>query len=239
MSVSFQKSVPFKAFFPQSPQCVLQPLLTQPSEMPEEAWRHHLLWLSGSLQRLTEEAEDRDGTNRGLALVFETWFLLVCCSDWVEVALQLLVSSEDTDCEAFLWLLTFFHHPTNTGHHRDQLLVSVRDAWQHMRGLFTAADPPPAADQLQILAALLSSPPQQPSLSPASVLQLLVSFSVFSQRPVCGPAHVLHTVVEQSGLTDEAACVLSSVELRFSGGVHAHSLLPRIKALQQALTQNT
>lgn len=207
--------------------------------MPEDAWRHHLHWLSGSLQRLTEEAEDRDGTNSGLQLVFEAWFLLVCCSDWVEVALRLLVSTEDTDCEALLWMLNFFHHPTNRGHHRDQLLVSVRDAVGRMRSLFTAVDPPPPVDQLQILAALLSSPPPQPSLSPASVLQLLVGFAVFSHLPLCDSTRILHTVVEQSGLKDEAACVLSSVELRFSGGGHAHSLLPRIKALQQALTLRT
>lgn len=234
-----QKCVPLKAFFPQSPQCVLQPLLTPPSEMPEDAWRHHLHWLSGSLQRLTEEGEDRDGTNRGLPLLFEAWYLLVGSSHWVEVALQLLVTSEDRDCDALLWLLTFYHHPTNMGHHRDQLLVLARGAWEHMRGLFTAVDTPPPVDQFQILAALLSSPPQQPSLSPASILQLLVSFTVFSQLPLSRSARILHTVVEQSGRTDEAACVLSSVELRLSGGGHAHTLLPRIKALQQALTPST
>lgn len=28
------------------------------AEMPQEAWRQHLNWLSGSLQRLTEEEEE-------------------------------------------------------------------------------------------------------------------------------------------------------------------------------------
>uniref|UniRef100_A0A8C6WQJ3 FA complementation group C n=1 Tax=Neogobius melanostomus TaxID=47308 RepID=A0A8C6WQJ3_9GOBI len=153
-----QKCVPLKAFFPQSPQCVLQPLLTQPSEMPEDAWRHHLHWLSSSLRRLTEEGEDSAGTNRGLPLVFEAWFLLVGCAHWVEVALQLLVTSEDRDNESLLWLLTFYHHPTNRGHHRDQLLVLSREVWGHMRRLFTVVDAPPPVDRCQILAALLSSP---------------------------------------------------------------------------------
>lgn len=30
------------------------------SEMHQEAWRHHLNWLSGSLQKLSEEEEEGD-----------------------------------------------------------------------------------------------------------------------------------------------------------------------------------
>lgn len=30
------------------------------AEMPQQAWRRHLIWLSSSLQRLTEEEEHRD-----------------------------------------------------------------------------------------------------------------------------------------------------------------------------------
>ena len=33
------------------------------AEMPQEAWRHHLNWLSSSLQRLTEEEEEGDGSS--------------------------------------------------------------------------------------------------------------------------------------------------------------------------------
>lgn len=229
-----QKCVSMKAFYPQSPQCVLQPLLTQPSEMPEDAWGRHLSWLSGSLRRLTEEAEDGDGTNRGLPLLFEAWYLLVSCSYWVEVALQLLVTAEDGDCEALLWLLTFYHHPTNRGHHRHQLLVSVRETWGLLRSLFSAVDSPSPLGQEQVLEALLS-----PSLSPVSILQLCVSFTVFSQLPLSASTRILNSVVEQSGLAHEAPCVLSSVELRVGGGGHAHTLLPRIKALHQALTPST
>lgn len=31
------------------------------AEMHQEAWRHHLKWLSDSLKRLTEEEEEGDG----------------------------------------------------------------------------------------------------------------------------------------------------------------------------------
>ncbi|KAK7934279.1 hypothetical protein WMY93_005175 [Mugilogobius chulae] len=235
LSMQEQRSVPLKAYFPQAPACVLLPLLTQPSEMPEEAWRNHLNWLSGSLRRLVEEEEDRDGANGAVSLVFEAWFLLIGCSHWVDVALQLLASSKPTDCDPLLWLLTFYHHPTNRGHHRDQLLVVVREAWLHVHCLFTAVGAPPPGDRYHILAALLSPQPQLPSPAPLSILQLLVSFAVFSPLPLSGSTEILLTVVERSGLTDEAACVLSSLEIRLS----AHGLLPRITALRQALAPNT
>lgn len=64
--VLFQTRVSLKAMFPQSPSSLLLPLLTRPSEVPQEARRRHLNWLSGSLQRLAEEEEEEeegDGDN--------------------------------------------------------------------------------------------------------------------------------------------------------------------------------
>lgn len=231
-----QTCVPLKAFFPQSPQCLLVPLLIQPSAMPEDAWRRHLNWLSGSLQKLTEEEEeDRDSFSRGLHLVFEVWLLLVACAHWVEVAAQLLVTSKDSDCGPLLWLLTFYHHPTNRGHHRDQQLVRAKEVWSHLHCLFSAAGHPPSVERLQILAALLSPQPQQPSPAPLLILRLLVSFAVFSQLPLSGSTEILNMVVDQSGRADEAACVLSSLELRLNGGGcssgDTNRVLLRIKAL--------
>ena len=55
---------------------------------------------------------------RGHHALFEAWFLLVQCAHWVQVAVQLLVTSGPEDGGALLWLLTFYHHPTNRGHHR-------------------------------------------------------------------------------------------------------------------------
>ncbi len=60
---------------------------------------------------------------RGHHKVFEAWFLLVQCAHWVQVAVQLLVTSGPEDSGPLLWLLTFYHHPTNRGHHRALQLV--------------------------------------------------------------------------------------------------------------------
>uniref|UniRef100_UPI003AACBBFA Fanconi anemia group C protein n=1 Tax=Centroberyx gerrardi TaxID=166262 RepID=UPI003AACBBFA len=237
-----QKAVSLKAFFPNTPQNLLVPLLTQPSEMPQEAWKDHLNWLSGSLQRLTEEEEeeDEDGGTRGQCVVFEAWFLLVQCAHWVQVAVELLVMAGPEDCGPLLWLLTFYHHPTNRGHHRTQQLVNAREAWDRLRSLFLLLAPPLPPDRLQSLVELLSPRPQQPCLAPLLVLSLLVNFAVFSQKSLSEPTEILWTVVERSGLVGEAACVLSSVELRLNGGScsssDANRVQLRIKALQNILT---
>ncbi|XP_070760111.1 Fanconi anemia group C protein [Enoplosus armatus] len=238
-----QTSVSLKATFPQSPQSLLVPLLTLPSEMPQEAWRHHLNWLSGSLQRLTEEEEEGDGESsssiRGHHKVFEAWFLLVQCAHWVQVAVQLLVTSEPEDCGPLLWLLTFYHHPTNKGHHRTLQLVHAKEAWDHLRSLFLVSARPLPVDRLQSLVTLLSPQPLQPSPSPLLILNLLVNFAVFSQQSLSGSTEILQ-VVHRSDLVDEAACVLSSLELRLNEGrcssSDANRVHLRIKALQNTLT---
>lgn len=60
---------------------------------------------------------------RGHQKVFEAWFLLVQCAHWVQAAGQLLGTSGPEDCGPLLWLLTFYHYPTNRGHQRAIQLV--------------------------------------------------------------------------------------------------------------------
>ncbi|XP_068617090.1 Fanconi anemia group C protein [Brachionichthys hirsutus] len=233
-----QMRTSMKAFFPQSPQSLLVPLLTLPSDMPEEAWRSHLNWLSGSLQRLTEEEEERDGdsSTRGLCTVFEAWFLLVQCAHWVQVAVQLLVTSGPEDCLPLLWLLTFYHHPTNRGHRRAEQLVRAKEAWHHMHSAFLVSVHPPPVDGLQSLAALFSPHPQQQSPSPLSILNLIVNFAAFARQSLSASTEILQTVVDRSGLVDEAGSVLSSLKLTLNEGSDANRVLLRIKALEDTLT---
>uniref|UniRef100_A0A8C7RPQ2 FA complementation group C n=1 Tax=Oncorhynchus mykiss TaxID=8022 RepID=A0A8C7RPQ2_ONCMY len=159
-------------------------LLPPPPEMAQEAWPEHLAWITASLQRLTEEEEE----------VFEAWFLLVQCADWLEVANQLLVSARPQDCGPLLWLLTFYHHPTNRGHQRTQQLVAAREVWDHLRSLFLLSAPPLPADRLQSLAELMSAVPQQPSLDSLLVVSLLGNFAVFSHNPLSGAREIVRMV---------------------------------------------
>ncbi|XP_005722434.1 Fanconi anemia group C protein [Pundamilia nyererei] len=238
-----QTSISVKAFFPQSPSSLLVPLLTMPSEMPQGAWRNHLNWLSSSLQRLTEEEEEEeegDGrSTRGHHNVFEAWFLLVQCAHWVQVAVQLLVTSGTEDGDPFLWLLIFYHYPTKRWHHRASQLARAKEAWNHIRTLFSGAAHPLPSDRLQSLGTLVSPQPEQQSFAPSLTVSLLVNVAVFCQLPPSGSAEVLQAVVDQSGLLDEAACVLSSLELRLNEGccLSRDTVHLRIKELQKMITQ--
>ncbi|XP_029365659.1 Fanconi anemia group C protein isoform X2 [Echeneis naucrates] len=234
--------VPLKSFFPQSSQSLLVPLLTLPSDIPQEAWRHHLNWLSGSLQRVTEEEEEADGDGSGSTRrqhkVFEAWFLLVQCAHWIQVTVQLLGTSGCEDCGPLLWLLTFYHHPTNRGHNRALQLVHVKEVWDHLRSLFSISAHPFPVDYLQSLVTMLSPQPQQPSASPLLILSLLVNFAVFSQQSLSGSTRILQTVVDRTGLVDEAARILSSLERRLNEGrlsEGTNRVHLRIKELQKAL----
>ncbi|CAN9513089.1 unnamed protein product [Ophioblennius macclurei] len=240
-----EMSLPLKAFFPQSPPSLLPPLLTLPSEMPREAWRNHLNWLSRSLQRLTEEEEEEEGEGDGGVTrlerhhrAFEAWFLLVQCGFWVQVAVQLLATSGPEDCDSLLWLLTFYHHPTNRWHHRAAQLVQAREAWDHLLAVFAASPHPAPSDRTRSLVALLSPRSQKPPLAPSLTISLLVNFAVFCQLPLSASAEILQTVVDQSGVADEAACVLSSLELRLNEGGCSSSdrVHLRIQGLQHTIT---
>ncbi|XP_062418157.1 Fanconi anemia group C protein isoform X2 [Pungitius pungitius] len=236
-----QTSVSLKAMFPQSPQSLLLPLLTRPTEMPQQAWRRHLICLSGSLQRLTEEEEDGDDEDDGSTTsgryhkVFEAWFLLVQCSHWVQVAVQLLVTSEPEDCAPLLWLLTFYHHPTNRGHHRALQLVRCGEAWDHLHSLFLARPLP--VDRLHSLVTLLSPQPQ-PSLCPLLTLNLLVNFAVFLQQSLSASTEIVKMVVDRCGLLDGAQWLLRSLEIRMNEDDRLSSDTERVHLRIQAL-QNT
>ncbi|KAM8866185.1 Fanconi anemia group C protein isoform 2-T3 [Synchiropus picturatus] len=237
-----QMSVSVKAFFPQAPPNLLLPLLTLPSEVPQEAWRLHLNWLSGSLRSLTEQEEEADGDSgsRGHRTIFEVWFLLVQCAGWVQVATQLLVTCEAEHSGGLLWLLTFYHHPTNRGHCRTEQLVHAAEAWERSRLLLSSSACPPSGQQLQYFVARLSPHSQQPALSPVLILDLLVNTAVFSQPS--GSTDIFKTVVERCGLVGEAARALESLEQRFTGrsssSCDANGAHLRIKALQKALPQS-
>ncbi|KAF6737058.1 Fanconi anemia group C protein [Oryzias melastigma] len=229
-----------KAFFPQSPTSLLVPLLTLPSEMPQEAWKNHLEWLTASLQRLAEQEEEEEGdsqSSRGHHNVFETWFLLVQCSHWVQVAGELLVTSEAEPCSNLLWLMTFYYHPTNRWHCRAALLEEAKEAWRHLRTLSSASARPLPTDHLQPLITLLSLKPQRPS-APLLTLSLMVYCAIFCQLPNSQSVEIFQTVAHAAGLLHEAACVLNSLQHRLNEGSCSSrdTVHVRIKKLQSTVT---
>ncbi|XP_077457264.1 Fanconi anemia group C protein isoform X2 [Stigmatopora argus] len=218
-----ETQMPLKAFFPHSPPNLLLPLLSQPPEASREARRRHLNWLSDSLRRLTEEEEEAAGSDgldtrtcMNVGVVFEAWFLLVQCSQWVQEVLQVLVSTKPCECHPLLWLLTFYYHPTNMEHQRNQRLVRVQQVWQLLR-LFFSPRPPhlnPEEALGSVLAFVLPSA-RPPSPAPLLILNLAINCAVFSNQWHTDAARAVQEVATASGLVSEASRILSSLAHRF------------------------
>ncbi|KAI7797725.1 Fanconi anemia group C protein [Triplophysa rosa] len=203
-----QDRLPLRAFFPNLPPSLLGPLLTAASEVPRTAWLDHLGWIRRSLQRVVE-SEEEDGDARAYQAVFDAWFLLVQCGFWVDTAAELLVLAESENSEALLWLLTFFHHPTNRGHQRSQQTVVAKEAWVHIRMLFHGR--PPLPRHLCAMKDLLSS-----CLSRNLILHLFLNFAVFSHGPVSFTTEIIDKVLIDAGVKQRALWILSAIDCRLN-----------------------
>ncbi|XP_077600438.1 Fanconi anemia group C protein-like isoform X1 [Stigmatopora nigra] len=244
-----QTQMPLKAFFPHSPPNLLLPLLSQPPEASREARRRHLNWLSDSLRRLTEEEEEAAGSDgldtrtcMNVGAVFEAWFLLVQCSHWVQEVLQVLVSTETSECHPLLWFLTFYYHPTNREHQRNQRLVYVQQVWQLLRLLFSPRPPHLNTEEaLGNVLALVSPSARAPSPAPLLILNLAINCAVFSNQWQTDAVQIVQEVATGSGLVNEASRILSSLAHRFGeAGVDLSSNDPdaasvKIRRLRESL----
>ncbi|XP_036382212.1 Fanconi anemia group C protein [Megalops cyprinoides] len=228
-----QERLPLKAFFPRTPQSLLTLLLQNPTEVQMEAWPEHLLRICHSLQRVEEEEED-DAVRRRWAL-FEGWFLLVRCGDWVDVAAQLLVSAAPDASAPLLWLLTFYHQPMQLEQQRARTLTEAGEALDHLRALFLTRTPPPLPPEH--LRALLdpTGPPCPPCPPVAPLVQhLLLSFAVFSHAPLSTVTEVVRKALGRVASCPEAVWFLAGVERRLNTlpDPRVHS---RLRTIQEGL----
>lgn len=70
----------------------------------------------------------------------------------------------------------------------------AKEAWNHIRTLFSGAAHPLPSDRLQSLGTLVSPQPEQQSFAPSLTVSLLVNVAVFCQLPPSGSAEVLQAV---------------------------------------------
>uniref|UniRef100_A0A8C1UZR2 FA complementation group C n=1 Tax=Cyprinus carpio TaxID=7962 RepID=A0A8C1UZR2_CYPCA len=200
-----QDRLPLRAFFPNVTPCLLTPLLTAPSEVPREAWLDHLSWIRSLLQSVTENEEaGEDG--RAYQAVFEAWFLLVQCGYWVDTAAELLVLAAPENAEPLLWLLTFFHHPTNRGHQRSQQTAVAREAWTHLR-----------------------------MLKPHFAF-IFINFTVFSHGPVSIITEITDKVLTEAAVKRRALWILALIRCRLnSAATRDDRVYSRLRTLQDTL----
>ncbi|XP_026887562.2 Fanconi anemia group C protein isoform X2 [Electrophorus electricus] len=227
-----QERLPLRAFFPHVPQNLLTPLLTEPSEVPRQAWLEHVSWIGRLLHSMSREAdqvEEKGDSPRQRRALFEAWFLLAQRGHWVDVAAELLVSVDAEQSEPLLCLLTFYHHPTDRGHQSSQQIMAAREAWGRMRILFLAHTLPP--ERLSSMNKLLSS-----ATSANLLLRLLLSFAIFCPAFTSTAVKVLQKVLTQAELKRRAEWLLASAWHRLSrGGALDAALQDRLRALQDSL----
>ncbi|XP_078424434.1 Fanconi anemia group C protein isoform X4 [Cetorhinus maximus] len=123
-----QPQMPLKLYFPYNHQSLVMALLVHPSEMPSTAWSQHLISIIQILKGIVQDKE----VTRTSANLFENWFLLVHFGDWVNVALQQLMTADDIS-EMLLWLLMFFFEPHMENQQESNLLENVKSVYSQIK----------------------------------------------------------------------------------------------------------
>ncbi|XP_072564688.1 Fanconi anemia group C protein isoform X3 [Paramormyrops kingsleyae] len=226
-----QDRLPLTAFFPSTPVSVLMALVQRPADLPEDAWPAHLLWIGRCLQMPRGHNEAADA--RWRCGPFDRWLLLVQNGHWVDVACQLLVTSDPQVSAPLVWLLMFYHHPDDNEHKRTQALAVAEAALFHLRALFCSACPPPPPRQqehVQVLGGLLTAHSQHPSTA-GLLLRLSVSFCAFSSGPVSAAVELLDVMKVHSEFVHDAITLLTGFECGLSGG----EANPRLRRIQDIL----
>uniref|UniRef100_W5MSF2 FA complementation group C n=2 Tax=Lepisosteus oculatus TaxID=7918 RepID=W5MSF2_LEPOC len=225
-----QERLPLKVFFPHHPQSLVMALLKLPSEVPSHVWEEHLKWISWTLRNVVEVEELTGSCQR----LFENWFLLVQCGDWVDVAAQHLTASDSETSGALLWLLAFYHHPNNESQQRSESLAVARGVCDHLKSLFASA--PPTAAHLETLLSLAATDSQQ-CRTPHLIDQLAVNFVVFSEGGNAVAKEVVRAMMHWSSRKVVSA-LKAGIEHRLNRyGLMDFKAHSRLKIMQEVLQE--
>ncbi|XP_051876000.1 Fanconi anemia group C protein [Pristis pectinata] len=168
-----QTQMPLKLYFPHNQQSLVVALLTSPSDIPSAAWCQHLTTIVPMLKRIVQDVKVK-GTTTNL---FENWFLLVHFGDWLNVALQQLMTADELS-EVLLWLLMFYNKPLMEDQQEKQLLEQVKFVYNQLKVLSNTA--PLNAEDLQT-ALVTNVVPIKEGHQKDLINQLLVSFLLFTE----------------------------------------------------------
>ncbi|NWZ65637.1 FANCC protein, partial [Acrocephalus arundinaceus] len=129
-----QHKFPLKAYFPYHHQPLVRGLIRRPFELPTTYWSQHLKHISDMVKALVE-----DTNVSSLTGLFETWFLVACFGEWLDIAAEQLLKAA-VEPDAVLWLLAFYYCPKNENQQRSQTMVEAEAVYNHLMMLFSCAD---------------------------------------------------------------------------------------------------
>ncbi|XP_032873591.1 Fanconi anemia group C protein isoform X3 [Amblyraja radiata] len=168
-----QTQMPLKLYFPLNQQSFVVALLTNPSDVPPEAWCRHLITIVQMLKRIVQDEK----VKRTTANFFENWFLLVHFGDWLNIALQQLMIADDPH-EVLLWLFIFYHKPLMENQQEKQLMEEVKCVYSQLKILSTMANLKPEDVQTALFTNTVFA--KRGHLKDLTS-QLLVSFILFTE----------------------------------------------------------
>uniref|UniRef100_A0A8C3V9L9 Fanconi anemia group C protein homolog n=2 Tax=Catharus ustulatus TaxID=91951 RepID=A0A8C3V9L9_CATUS len=125
---------PLKAYFPNHHQPLVRGLARRPFELPTTSWSQHLKQISDMLKALVEDTNVSSLTD-----LFETWFLVACFGEWLDIAAEQLLKAT-VEPDAVLWLLAFYYCPKNENQQRTQTMVEAQAVYSYLMMLFSCAD---------------------------------------------------------------------------------------------------
>ncbi|KAG8455318.1 hypothetical protein GDO86_001496 [Hymenochirus boettgeri] len=114
-----QDRFPLKAYIPWCDRSLLMALLRDTLGLPPAVCLQHLHSITKMLKILTKDARSPEH-------VFECWFLLIHFVDWVDIAAELLMTSECEISNDLLWLLAFYYNPWNGNQELSKTMAASR-----------------------------------------------------------------------------------------------------------------
>ncbi|NP_001165340.1 FA complementation group C L homeolog [Xenopus laevis] len=127
-----QVRFPLKAYFPNSDRLLVMALLRQPVGLQQDVCLAHLQSIIRMLSSVAKETRSRES-------VFESWFLLIHFGDWVDIAAELLMTSECEASDDLLWLLAFYYNPWNENQETSRTMTASRSVYERLLALRSSA----------------------------------------------------------------------------------------------------
>ncbi|XP_039400202.1 Fanconi anemia group C protein [Mauremys reevesii] len=202
-----QHKFPLKAYFPHHHHHLVIALLKHPFDLPATLWSQHLKYITDMLKAIIEDKSIRSYTD-----LFESWFLFVHFGEWVDIAVEQLLKSEDESSDTFLWLLAFYYNPHSDKEQRTQILVEARAVYDRLMMLFSCT----TLSITDLQAAAGTKTDKRQPCTKHLVRHLLISFLLFSSGGHKIAQEFISHVILASNTTNEVFGLLIRTAYRFN-----------------------
>ncbi|XP_063769820.1 Fanconi anemia group C protein [Pseudophryne corroboree] len=116
---NLQTKLPLRAYCLHKNTALVLALLRKVEGLTSDACIQHL-------HSIVKMLRSMDNIQRSHESVFESWFLLIHLGEWVDIAAELLLTSDPEISDDLLWLLAFYYNPCNENQSRSRTMVEAK-----------------------------------------------------------------------------------------------------------------